>query len=1057
MKSKILNMYSNQSTSFLKFYTLAFLLFFAGAISAQENTKMVQGRVIDAVSGQPIAAAQINISDKNTSAVADENGVFTIKTTSVNDILEISAYGFASREVAVQGRKSVEVKLFSDKFTSSFGKIHGIDGLVKSSQLVNATKQVSDLSNASTIVVDDIIQNALGADVRSTSRSGLAGIGSNFFIRGVNSLNINAQPLFVVDGVIWDNFQNQGTIHGGFFTNPLDNLDINDIEAISVVKDGTSIYGSKGANGVIVIKTKRATDMVTKISLNVLTGTTNVPGSVPMMNAEQHRLYASDMLSSLGFEGNDVSGVGFLTEDKNNSAYNVYHNQTDWNKQIYQQGVTQSYLINANGGDEKALYYFSLGLTNNKGVVKTTNFQRINARFNADFNLMKNLNLGLNIGFTRNERTLMDDGVNYFSSPTWLANIKSPFVSPYAHTVFGEITANPARTDIFGVGNPSALIDLSLNFQKKYRFNISVNPSYKITPDLTISDHFDYSIYKTIDGHYIPMLFTQPRFLENKGISNNEITSLVFRNTNFFNNFKLNYDKKFDTYHALKAVLGSRFISNFVESDYAEEHNSGSNNNTTITGDYDYLYVTGKNDHTKSISNYLNVDYAYDNRYFVNIAASMDASSRFGKNVEGALNLGGVSWGLFPSVNLGWNVTSESFMKNLSAISFMKLRAGYGLSGNDGLGDYQSMAYFTSVRFMDRANGLIISNLQNDKIQWETTAKLNAGLDLGLFNDRLNLTLDVYNNTTSDLLTLRTLPEYSGLGNYWSNGGTMNNKGFEVSANLKVLNLKDVKWELGASVGSFKNKILTLPDDAYLVNLFGGQLLVAEDQPFGQFYGYKSNGVFSTQAEADAANVYMVNADGELTKFGAGDVIFEDVDQNNIINDADKQVIGNSSPDFYGNFNSKLNVGRFTLNTLFSYSYGNDVYNYSRSQLEAGSGFFNQTTALLNRWSADGQITNQPKATFNDPMQNARFSDRWIEDGSYLKLKSVSLSYELPLKSDYIEGLNFWVSAENLVTWSNYLGLDPEVTAGNSPYLQGVDAGLLPLTQSYYVGLKINL
>lgn len=1034
---------------------------------------MIEGKVIDAATLKPIAAAQISISDKNVSAITDEQGKFSIKMTSRNDIMQVTAIGYDLREIAVQGRNSLTVVLYRTGFSVFSRKIQDLTKLKNQLEITSSTDAFDKPDKYAGNIADDIIRSAMGGNVRAVSRSGLSGMGANIFIRGVNSLNTNAQPLFVVDGVIWNQFDDVASIHGGYFSNPFDNIDVNDIASVTVLKDGTSIYGSKAANGVILIQTQRTNSMVTAIDFNVLTGFNNAPASLPMMGAEQHRVYASDMLGSMGYTPADLSNVGFLITDPANPAYNVYHNNTDWNKEVYRTGVIQNYLINVKGGDDKAKYYFSLGLTNNQGVVKSTDWTRYNVRLNGDFLLTNKIDLALNIGITRNERSLIDDGINYFSSPTWMSKIKSPFVSPFEFTVFGEKTTNPARTDIFNVGNPGALIRFSNNFQKKYRFNIGATPGYQITPDIKLQSQFDYSLYKTIEGHYVPELFTPIREIPNKGFSKNRISSQVIRNTNIYSNTFLTYSKKWNVYHQLRAVAGLRFIHNYLELDYAEEHNSGSNNNTTITGGYDFLYVDGLNNRTRSLSNYYQAEYAYDNRYFLTGTLALDASSRFGRHTDQGINLTSYkkdretgeilkdrsrSLGVFPAINGAWIATSEEFMKNVGMINFLKVRAGYGVTGNDGIKDYESMAYFTSVRFVDRANGLVLSNLENTKVQWENTGRANLGFDVGMFNDLLMLNIDLFSSRTTNLLTLKALPEISGLGYYWSNGGSMTNKGYELSAAVKALNTNSVQWEIGVTAGSYKNRVTSLPDDKnYTVSMFGAELLTAVGQPAGVFYGYKANGVFANQADADAANLKFLNHDGSYTSFAAGDMIFEDKVADGVIDAGDRQIIGSPHPDLYGNIRSTLKYRAFTLNTTFTYSLGNEVYNYYRRELESGKNFSNQTMAMMRRWTGENQQTDVPRAVYGDPMGNARFSNRWIEDASYLKWQNVSVSYDLPIKNDYIEGMKVWVSAENLYTWTGYLGLDPEVSAGSSPYMQGIDAGLLPRTRGYYVGLKVNL
>jgi len=1040
----------------------------ANKVAEKKQEIILKGFVRDAHTKKPVSAAQISVPNKNLSAVSDDKGNFTLKISSLNEVLHVSAYDYNATEIAIRGKDSLVINLYSNQFSNYFKNIEGITGAGNNSSQVSSIKSVDDLSKSSAVSADEVLQSTLGGDVRAVSRSGVAGEGAALFIRGINSINANAQPLFVVDGVIWNNLYDVQSINEGFFSNPLDNIDANDIESITVLKDGTSIYGSKASNGVILIKTKRAKSMVTKISLNYFTGMTSQPGTVPMMNGEDFRVYASDLINSRGVAGNDISRYQFLvTDPTKKQIYNANHNSTDWANQVYQTGQTNSYAISANGGDEKALYYFSLGMMDNKGVVKTTDMQRINFRCNADFKLTNTFTLGMNIGYTRVERTLLDDGVDFYSSPTWISKIKSPFLSPNTFTSTGAIASDYARADSFGVGNPGAIINYSVNNLKKYRFNMGILPSIRITKDFTLSSQFDYSLDKTIERRFVPMFYTAEEYIPDLGYSLDEINSQVMRNTNYFDETRLTFDKKFDSSNHLKAILGWRYINNYYESDYAEEHNSGSNDNTTITGSYYYLQVAGINNQTNSISNYLNVDYDFDNRYFITGTVAMDGSSRFGNETQGGVSLFGRSWGVFPAANAAWLVSSEKFMKNINAINFFKIRAGYGVTGNDGIKDYQSLASFTSTKYMSQANGLVLTNLANSKIQWESTGKANAGVDLGLFNNRLSLSFDYFSSNTTNLLVMKDLPEVSGLSTYWSNGGAMTNKGYEISANLKVLNLKRLKWELGFSVGHYENMITSLPNGSYTTSVYDGEVLTQVGQSVGVFYGYKTNGVFATDAQASTAYTNPVtgaksylkiqNADGTYSKFGAGDAIFVDKNNDGIIDSKDKQVIGNPNPNFYGTFNSKFSYKRFTLNALFTYSLGNDIYDYQRSQLESESDFSNQTTAVLRRWTAEGQITDIPQATYGDPMGNSRFSDRWIEDGSYIRLKTVSLSYELPIKSNFIEGINIWVSANNLVTMTRYLGVDPEVSAGNSVYYQGVDNGLTPVTRSYYLGIKLNL
>lgn len=1046
----------------------------------------VNGVVRDAGTGQPIAAVEIRVQNRKISTVTDEKGKFKLSIPSATDVLEVKAYDYNKTEVPVRGRIELIIELQSDNFTEAFKSVETVVGSLNLSALTASEKSIPSSGLRPILSPDELIASALSGDVRGISRSGASYQGSTLFIRGLNSLNANAQPLFVVDGVIWESLYDNQSIQQGYFSNTLENIDLNDISSVSVIKDGSSIYGSKAANGVILITTRRSTSMVTKISVSALGGVVSQPGTVPMMKAEDFRIYTNDLFGTIGLPNNIVTekgylnstyspdglpdsqlnALGYLESDPSKAIYNTYHNQTNWNNEVFRNGINNSYMLNVMGGDDIASYYFSLGLTGNKGAVKITDLQRINTRFNADLKLLSNLDMGLNIGFARTERTMQDDGADFYTSPTWLSKIKSPFLSPFTFTKFGTRTTDYADADIFDIGNPTAVINNSLNSTQTFRFNIGIQPVYRINPEFTLSTRFDYNLYKNNERRFVPMGGTSMRFLEGWGYSENQVSSQRARNQGIFDDTRLTYEKRFDANH-LKTTYGIRYIINTLETSFATEHNTKSDISKFITGNFSYLQVNGVNNVTKSLSHYLQSEYDFQGRYFVTGALSLDASSRFGRETEGGFHLFGRSWGVFPSVNAGWIVSSEEFMSEVDAINYWKIRGGFGLTGNDGIKDYDAMAYFSSVRFMNVANGLVLSNLENNKLQWETTAKANLGTDINLINDQITFSFDVFSSRTTNLLTLKDAPEITGLGKYWNNGGTMTNKGYEFSANYKALNLKRLKWELGLTVGHYQNEVTALPNGSYTTNVFDGEVLTAVGQPVGSFYGYKSLGVISTALQASTAYtnpgtgaigyLRIKNADGSYSRFNAGDILFKDRDQNGIIDEKDEEVIGNPNPNLYGGFNSILTMDRFTLNAQFNYTYGNQVYNYSRSLLESSKDLSNQTTAMLNRWTGDGQLTNQPRAAWGDPMGNARFSDRWIEDGSYLRLKTLTLSYDVPIKSIYLEGLQLWASADNLLTFTKYLGLDPEFSAGNTVYMQGIDAGLVPQTRTYTIGIKLNL
>lgn len=466
----------------------------------------------------------------------------------------------------------------------------------------------------------------------------------------------------------------------------------------------------------------------------------------------------------------------------------------------------------------------------------------------------------------------------------------------------------------------------------------------------------------------------------------------------------------------------------------------------------------GIEDKSVDINYYLTADYNYRERYYLSAGISMNGDSKFGKDASDGIKIGNYAWGFFPSATAAWVISNEDWFR-MPSVDYLKLNVGFDLTGNDDMDSNANRTYFVAKRVFGNISGLTIGNIGNTRLQWETTARLTAGLQLAAFNNRLFFGVNYFRSNTYHLLTLNSLSYLTGLDANWTNNGRLTNEGFDVSARGKLISSKDWKWELGMSMGHYKNRIERLPgNDGQILNtIYGANIISAEGKSANLFYGYRTDGVFSTSQEAKAAGLYQVSENGIAQNFGAGDMKFVDLDGNHEINSEDMTVIGDPNPDIYGTLFTKLAYKHFTLGVNFKYSLGNDLYNYPRSVVESGGTFYNQTTAQLRRWTYEGQQTDMPRATYLDPMGNSRFSDRWIEDGSYLKLSNVTLSYDIPVRSTYLMGLTIWGSANNLLTFTKYLGSDPEFSASNSVIGMGIDTGLVGAGRSFSLGVKINL
>lgn len=1035
---------------------------FAQISKTELPTDSLTGIIVDITTQKPVNGAKIQSVNAKYASMTDESGLFNIKFPTYIRTIIVSAPGYENKEVVVfVGEKSKNIGIlpvgqynFYQKSVSSFGNR-------RSSTLSTSISSI-DFTEKNTTCVDNAIKNNFSGDMNIITNSGAASAGLTMLLRGINSINATNSPLIVIDGIIFDNRDEEQSIHLGNTHNPLAVIDVNDIQNISVLKDGTAIYGSKGANGVILVNTNRGRNEATQITLSATLGYNSKPNTIPVMNASQYRVYLSDLLKSPAAT-NSISNLRFLNDDENFVYYKMYHNNTNWANEVYTNAPVQSYNIGVNGGDEIALYNLSVGYHNSLNTIKENSFTRINTRFNSDIELARNLNVAFDVSYSQTDKDIRNDGISesgkgQVNSPGFLALIKSPILNPYKFDNSKNITSALEDYDFLGVANPFAVLDYGVGKAQQKSFNLSLTPSWKLNKNLTIFSRFSYTDKNLSENAYSPIYGVAPFVdVDNHFISRNYVKTQYIHQTSIFSDTRVNFKKSLK-YSSFDLNAGVRVLSDIYQTEYAFGHNTGSDQVKEMSSSLGFKTVNGIDDPYKLITYYGQLNYDFYDKYFIEAGFSAETSSRFGNETLSGIHLFGVSWAAFPSMNAAWLVSSENFMKDIKFIDQLKLRAGYGLSGNDDILGTASRAYLNAVQLAYVATGVQINNLGNTAVQWETVTKRNIGVDANLFNSRLSVSFDVYNNTTDNLLNLVSPQYYSGIDSYWQNGGKLENKGVEVRLNAVVLRSKDLYLSLGASMSKFKNKILQLPDGDYLTTVYGGTILTAINQPIGQFYGYMTDGVFSTTEDAQNANLSVRSSTGTLIPLEAGDEKFIDRDGNNIIDEKDRIVIGNSTPDLYGSFDLNFKYKRLEMKGILNYSYGNDVYNYLRSQLESGSTFYNQSVAINNRWLTEGQITDMPKSVYGDPKGNNRFSNRWIEDGSYLKLKSIEVSYDLPVnKISFLQGVKIWASVNDIFTITNYLGSDPEFSSSSNIYYRGIDTGLIPASRSYYAGVKINL
>lgn len=1041
-------------------------------------TTMLHGVVVDQVSKKPLAGIQLKVLGYDRySAMTGADGKFTIKVPEFATTLFVHSPSFMSQQVAINAKdteKDIQVFMMQEKFRPMY------------TEGTTYTAQAGFDAEAKDVTIESDIENILGADVRTVTRSAAPGIGATMFVRGLSSINANAQPLIVVDGVEQDMQQNRLSLHSGQINNILANIAPEDIASVKVLKNATALYGARGGNGVILITTKRGKSMATRIDANISAGVSLVPQLPTMMNASQYRNYATEILGTVPENINRDTPISFrfLNDDPNNYYYHTYHNDTDWTDYVYDTAMTQNYNINVQGGDDIGMYNLSVGYVKAESTAKNNDFDRMNVRFNTDINILYNLNTKFDISISRTNSKVFDDGAmedlsaGAITSPTFLSLIKSPIVSPYQYNaIVGGFTSLLCDYDDiysqlgsgYGLANPVAILN-NANGDNKNKaentyFNVRVEPTWTINNSLSLTSMFSYTLDRNSQRYHRPFVGVPSFEISNLGTVTSMAASLFSKEINVVSDTHIDWKHQYGK-HNLAAFGGFKYTYfSFDDNNLKTEYNSTTNDkNPALSASSGYQHIKGNNDVWKNLQWYGNVDYNYMNRYFATVSLSAEANSRFGAK-SGDLDLCGVAWALFPSVQLGWVMTNESWFPRNLGVNYLRVNAGYDMSGNDDISNYAARTSLSAVRFNYNAIGLQLTNIGNDEIKWETNHKFNVGLQAYMLNNRLGVDFNYYVNKTKDLLTLQTFKNpIGGINNYWTNGGEIKNEGFELSVTAKPVVTHKWNVEVGASVGHYANKVTKLPDGDYTSSVYGdNNILTSVGNPVGLFYGYKTAGVFATDAEAKAAGkdgyLYMEDNAGIRNDFKAGDVHFIDQNNDGKISELDKVVIGDPNPDIYGNIFATINYKNLTLTMGWNYSLGNDVYNYQRSILNSGSTFYNQQVAEVAHWRYEGQQTDYPRLAYGDPMGNNRFSDRWIEDGSYLRLKTLNLSYKVPVPGSWtwLQGLTIWAQANNLLTFTKYLGSDPEFSIGNGVLYQGIDCGNIAQGRSFQCGVKINL
>ncbi|MBP6181732.1 SusC/RagA family TonB-linked outer membrane protein [Flavobacterium sp.] len=1057
-------------------------IFFAGSLNVQLHAQTVQDSTVTAtiattpkkVEGILVKGVVKNAKTKEglsginvvvkgfSAAITNNDGSFEIRTPHLESLLTISGQDFQTKVFALKKRDSgLEIYLYESYYSPSYQ----IANLPSGEELQYTNTKATNVINFKNDQWSSPINESVGgflqgrvAGLNSIRKSGVTGSGTNMMLRGFNSIYATNKPLIIVDGMVYDDEDYGSGIIQNNSSSPLANIDVKDIEDITVLKDDSSLYGAKGANGVIIITTTRPVDLSTKIDFTMYGSVNQEPDQLPLLGSGAYRTHLSQLIASGGATQEQVASQFYMNDDPLVTGYYKYHNQTNWQDQIFKTSQSKNYFLKIRGGDNIAKYGLSVGYLNSEGVIDNTESSRYSTRLNAALRLTDKLSVDANLSFINNIQSQWDHGFAYKTSPIYLALTKAPFFGVNAINDLGEVSPNFEDVDNFDVGNPVAILNKGKGINKNYRFFGNLNFNYNISNSWHVNSIFGLTFNKERESFFIP----------DKGVANIDIPigipGISVTGTNrsgsevqslysLYTDTYTSYLKNFKNTHNLDVRFGVRSQSNKSESDLGLGFNSATDDFTSVGAGSNVLrQVGGVLGEWNWLNIYASAKYNFRDKYFLTTSYAVDGSSRFGDNLDGTNK-----FSLLTSLTGAWLISSENFMKNLKAIDYMKFRISYGESGNDDIGNFTAQKYYVSQNLLG-LQGLVRGNIGNPNLQWETVKKFNLGLDLGLFNERVNATIDVFSNKTENMIIYESINVVSGFDYMVSNSAKMQTLGAELTLNSRIINKPDVTFDLGLNLATYKNEIQSLPNGDILTQFGGATYLTANGNAANLFYGLQSNGVYSTTSEANEDGLSKRLTNGQLVPFGGGDMRFTDTNGDKVIDDKDRVIIGNPNPDFTGNITANITYKRFSLQGLFNFSVGNDIFNGLRYNLEKMSGYENQSIAVENRWRAEGQQTDMPKAIWGDPMGNAGFSSRWIEDGSYLRLKTFVLGYDFSIeKYKYIKAIKIYATADNLFTVTNYLGYDPEFSATASIFGQGADIGLTPQFKTFQLGLRLGL
>ncbi len=1050
------------------------LMLLIGQTAWAQSVRTISGSVLDHA-GQPVVGAAIVEQGTTNGTVADIDGKFSLRVA--GNALSVSFIGYESQTIDITGKSAIDIVLKEDNVELEDVVVVGY-GTMKRADVTGSVVSVGDeaIKESVSTSIDQVLQGR-AAGVQIQANTGTPGGSSSIRIRGTNSLNATSQPIFVIDGVIVDaaNGDDSGN------SNPLAAINPADIVSMDVLKDAsaTAIYGSRASNGVIMITTKRGKAGEATITYDGYVGMQQMPKKIDVLNLREYAAHH-----------NTIADYGVTSASSSYYRADLLGEGTDWQDELFRKAIMSSHNISLSGGSDKVTYALSAGYLNQDGIAIGSDYRRLSLRGNFDAQIKKYLKAGLSV-------TLADSKQTTATSNSIIMNALQSQPSIPVRDPDGNYGG---PTENYQPSNPVAMALIVDNYNKKqnFRYNAYIEGAFL--------DGFTFKTELSADYNLNRYYTYTPDYYFSEWNQNDTRTSTWNKSNTKYWSWRniLTYNKIFNEMHNVNVMVGQEMSDSYYENQTSTTTGFLSNTATDISaGSYDDSRTTGYKNENSLFSYFGRAFYSFDDRYLLTFTIRRDGSSKFAD---------GNRWGWFPSAAFAWKVSNEGFFDNIRyVVNNAKLRVGWGTTGNQNISDWSYMSMLSNKSTWAGV-GVLNGNIANPDLKWETTYSTNVGLDLNFLNNRIELIADFYYKKTKDLLMQVDMPAFLGSNgpgaatNPWTNIGSLENKGFELTLNTVNIDKGGFMWRSNVVFSLNRNKIKSLDTETgTLPKTFqvGSDVTTVTNtvvgKSIGQFWGYKVIGRFEKASDfyyrdsatgeikqvalPEGTSINMsdgqqANNDGGGVKIG--DYIFADLNDDGVIDNNDQTFIGNPEPKFTWGFGNSFSYKGFDLSLQFSGSYGNDVVNYNRRFIEQTGSTGNITTDAAN-YAQIGQIdpnaigaenwrnyyvintdTDQPRiSTSSASNANYRMSDKYVEDGSYIRLQNVSFSYSLPQsilqKTNFFTNVKVYINLQNVYTWTKYKGYDPEVGSLYGDALKnGIDYGRYPSPKIYTVGLNFS-